>query len=67
MAGGTGSRLGGAVLSGVEIALEMARYPHYLQVVGFVDDDLSEQGCLIAGDTVVGSSGRIRDLFAKTG
>jgi len=56
----------GAGLSGVGIALDMARYPH-LQVVGFVDDDATKQGCLIAGFRVMGSSQEIRELIRENG
>jgi lipopolysaccharide/colanic/teichoic acid biosynthesis glycosyltransferase len=56
----------GAGLSGVGIALEMARYPH-LQVVGFVDDDATKRGCLIAGFRVMGSSQEIRELIRENG
>lgn len=56
----------GAGLSGAGIALDMARYPH-LQVVGFVDDDATKQGCLIAGFRVMGSSQEIRELMRKNG
>jgi lipopolysaccharide/colanic/teichoic acid biosynthesis glycosyltransferase len=45
----------GAGFVGVGVALEIARNPH-LQLVGFVDDDPSKRGRLIAGSTVLGTS-----------
>lgn len=54
----------GAGLSGLGIALEIARYPH-LQLVGFIDDDLAKQGCLIAGYSVLAASEKLPAIIRE--
>jgi len=54
----------GAGFSGVELALQVGRYPH-MDLVGFVDDDLMKQGRLIAGYSVLGPSERVEDLVRR--
>ncbi len=53
----------GAGLSGLGIALEIVRHPH-LTLVGFVDDDVGKEGCLIAGYSVLGPSAKV-DEFVR--
>jgi lipopolysaccharide/colanic/teichoic acid biosynthesis glycosyltransferase len=54
----------GAGLSGLGVALEVGRYPH-MELVGFVDDDVTKKGRLIAGYSVLGSSDQLRDLMRQ--
>jgi FlaA1/EpsC-like NDP-sugar epimerase len=54
----------GAGLSGLGIALEITRYPH-LQLVGFIDDDLAKQGCLIAGYSVLAASEKLPAIIPE--
>jgi lipopolysaccharide/colanic/teichoic acid biosynthesis glycosyltransferase len=53
----------GAGLTGLEMALAMARRPH-LEVIGFLDDDPSKRGCVIGGFRVLGDSGRLSDILS---
>lgn len=54
----------GAGLSGMGIALEVARHPH-LQLVGFLDDDPAKQGRVIAGYPILGPCGMAVDLVRR--
>lgn len=54
----------GAGLSGLGIALEIARYPHF-KFVGFVDDDAAKIDRLISGYRVLGSSEQLAELAFK--
>jgi len=54
----------GAGFSGVELALQVGRYPH-MDLVGFVDDDLMKQGRLIAGYSVLGPSEKVDELVRR--
>jgi len=54
----------GAGLSGTGIAMEIGLYSH-LQVVGFVDDDRTKTGRVIAGFSVLGPSDRLGELMRR--
>jgi lipopolysaccharide/colanic/teichoic acid biosynthesis glycosyltransferase len=54
----------GAGLSGVGVALEIARYPHF-ELLGFIDDDTAKQGRLIAGFEILGTSEKVGELLRR--
>ena len=56
--------IAGAGLPGLGLALEMRRLPQF-EVVGFVDDDGTKEGCTIAGYKVLGTSHMLSDLLTR--
>jgi lipopolysaccharide/colanic/teichoic acid biosynthesis glycosyltransferase len=56
----------GAGLVGLRAALDMRRYPH-MKLVGFLDDDPSKEGKLLAGHRVLGNSAQLASLGLRYG